>query len=97
MAVFGSSGNSALRGYVHVAGFDAGESLPGSYVNFSFVNGGALVPQFGGANADRDVEALQAKGWGRGGGASLRWAGGFVSEWRQVAGGGWNTGEAVRS
>ena len=35
-----------------------GDRLPASYVNFYLPNGGVLVPQFGGDNADRDEAAL---------------------------------------
>lgn len=37
---------------------EVGERLAASYVNFYFVNGAALVPQFGGQNADSDKRAL---------------------------------------
>ncbi|RKM56000.1 agmatine deiminase [Butyrivibrio sp. CB08] len=37
---------------------EAGERLAASYVNFYFVNGAALVPQFGGVNAVSDKRAL---------------------------------------
>ena len=35
-----------------------GERLAANYVNFYFINGAALVPQFGGANAASDERAL---------------------------------------
>ena len=38
---------------------EAGERLAASYVNFYFINGAALVPQFGGPNADSDRRALE--------------------------------------
>jgi agmatine deiminase len=38
---------------------EAGERLAASYVNFYFVNGAALVPQFGGDNRDSDRKALE--------------------------------------
>ena len=38
---------------------EAGERLAASYVNFYFVNGAALVPQFGGDNKDSDRKALE--------------------------------------
>jgi agmatine deiminase len=38
---------------------DSGERLAASYVNFYFVNGAALVPQFGGENAESDQRALE--------------------------------------
>ncbi len=37
---------------------DVGERLAASYVNFYFVNGAALVPQFGGENETSDKRAL---------------------------------------
>ncbi len=37
---------------------EAGERLAASYVNFYFVNGAALVPQFGGDNKASDMRAL---------------------------------------
>ncbi|MCR5556127.1 MAG: agmatine deiminase [Butyrivibrio sp.] len=37
---------------------DIGERLAASYVNFYFINGAALVPQFGGENATSDERAL---------------------------------------
>ncbi len=37
---------------------DAGERLAASYVNFYYINGAALVPQFGGSNAESDKRAL---------------------------------------
>ena len=37
---------------------EAGERLAASYVNFYFVNGAALVPQFGGENTASDKRAL---------------------------------------
>jgi agmatine deiminase len=37
---------------------EVGERLAASYVNFYFVNGAALVPQFGGENAASDAEAI---------------------------------------
>jgi agmatine deiminase len=37
---------------------DVGERLAASYVNFYFINGAALVPQFGGENAMSDKRAL---------------------------------------
>ena len=37
---------------------EVGERLAASYVNFYFVNGAALVPQFGGENAPGDKRAL---------------------------------------
>jgi agmatine deiminase len=38
---------------------EAGERLAASYVNFYFVNGAALVPQFGDGNEDSDKRALE--------------------------------------
>ena len=38
---------------------EAGERLAASYVNFYFANGIALVPQFGGVNAESDRRAVQ--------------------------------------
>ncbi len=38
---------------------DVGERLAASYVNFYFINGCALVPQFGGSNEDSDRRALE--------------------------------------
>ena len=38
---------------------EAGERLAASYVNFYFINGAALVPQFGGDNADSDRRAIE--------------------------------------
>ncbi len=38
---------------------EAGERLAASYVNFYFVNGAALVPQFGGDNLDSDRKAIE--------------------------------------
>lgn len=38
---------------------DEGERLAASYVNFYFVNGAVLVPQFGGENAKSDKRALE--------------------------------------
>ena len=38
---------------------EAGERLAASYVNFYFANGIALVPQFGGGNAESDRRAVQ--------------------------------------
>ncbi len=38
---------------------EAGERLAASYVNFYFVNGAALVPQFGGDNEASDKRALE--------------------------------------
>jgi agmatine deiminase len=37
---------------------EVGERLAASYVNFYFVNGAALVPQFGGENKASDKRAL---------------------------------------
>jgi agmatine deiminase len=37
---------------------EVGERLAASYVNFYFVNGAALVPQFGGENAESDAAAV---------------------------------------
>lgn len=37
---------------------EAGERLAASYVNFYFINGAALVPRFGGINADSDRRAI---------------------------------------
>ena len=37
---------------------EVGERLAASYVNFYFVNGAALVPQFGGENKESDKRAL---------------------------------------
>ncbi len=37
---------------------EAGERLAASYVNFYFINGAALVPQFGADNAESDRKAL---------------------------------------
>lgn len=37
---------------------DVGERLAASYINFYFVNGAALVPQFGGGNEESDKRAL---------------------------------------
>ena len=37
---------------------EVGERLAASYVNFYFVNGAALVPQFGGDNAESDRRAI---------------------------------------
>ena len=37
---------------------EEGERLAASYVNFYFVNGAALVPQFGGENTESDQKAL---------------------------------------
>ena len=37
---------------------EVGERLAASYVNFYFVNGAALVPQFGDENAESDKRAL---------------------------------------
>jgi agmatine deiminase len=50
-----------LDNYVFEEGEDTrevGERLAASYVNFYFVNGAALVPQFGGENRDSDRRAL---------------------------------------
>ncbi|SFB69516.1 agmatine deiminase [Butyrivibrio sp. YAB3001] len=41
---------------------EVGERLAASYVNFYFINGAALVPQFGGDNADSDKRALEILG-----------------------------------
>ena len=38
---------------------DVGERLAASYVNFYFANGIALVPQFGGENAESDARAVR--------------------------------------
>ncbi|MBQ3795222.1 MAG: agmatine deiminase [Butyrivibrio sp.] len=38
---------------------DIGERLAASYVNFYFINGAALVPQFGGDNKESDERALE--------------------------------------
>lgn len=38
---------------------DEGERLAASYVNFYFINGAALVPQFGDDNAESDKKALE--------------------------------------
>lgn len=38
---------------------EVGERLAASYVNFYFINGAALVPQFGGANEESDKRALE--------------------------------------
>ncbi len=38
---------------------EEGERLAASYVNFYFVNGAALVPQFGGDNTESDKRALE--------------------------------------
>ena len=38
---------------------DEGERLAASYVNFYFINGAALVPQFGDVNAESDKKALE--------------------------------------
>ncbi len=38
---------------------DVGERLAASYVNFYFINGAALVPQFGGENEESDKKALE--------------------------------------
>lgn len=38
---------------------DEGERLAASYVNFYFINGAALVPQFGGDNVGSDKKALE--------------------------------------
>ncbi|MEE1110523.1 MAG: agmatine deiminase [Lachnospiraceae bacterium] len=38
---------------------EAGERLAASYVNFYFANGIALVPQFGGENAESDARAVK--------------------------------------
>ncbi len=38
---------------------DAGERLAASYVNYYYVNGAVLVPQFGGENAESDVRAMK--------------------------------------
>ena len=38
---------------------EVGERLAASYVNFYFINGAALVPQFGGENEDSDKRALK--------------------------------------
>ena len=37
----------------------AGAPLPATYVNFYVANGGVVAPQFGGAAAARDAEALE--------------------------------------
>lgn len=41
---------------------DVGERLAASYVNFYFINGAALVPQFGGDNEESDKRALEILG-----------------------------------
>ncbi len=38
---------------------EVGERLAASYVNFYFINGAALVPQFGGDNAESDKRAIE--------------------------------------
>ena len=38
---------------------EVGERLAASYVNFYFINGAALVPQFGGENAESDERAIE--------------------------------------
>ena len=38
---------------------EVGERLAASYVNFYFINGAALVPQFGGENEESDKRALE--------------------------------------
>jgi agmatine deiminase len=38
---------------------EAGERLAASYVNFYYVNGAVLVPQFGGENSDSDKRAIE--------------------------------------
>jgi agmatine deiminase len=51
-----------LDNYVFEEGEDereVGERLAASYVNFYFINGAALVPQFGGENEDSDRRALE--------------------------------------
>ncbi len=41
---------------------EVGERLAASYVNFYFINGAALVPQFGGDNEESDKRALEILG-----------------------------------
>lgn len=51
-----------IDNYVFEPGEDtreAGERLAASYVNFYFANGIALVPQFGGENAESDARAVK--------------------------------------
>ena len=51
-----------IDNYVFEPGEDtreAGERLAASYVNFYFANGIALVPQFGGENAESDARAVR--------------------------------------
>ncbi len=51
-----------LANYVFEPGEDnreVGERLAASYVNFYFVNGAVLVPQFGGENKESDEKALE--------------------------------------
>ena len=54
-----------LDNYVFEEGEDEreiGERLAASYVNFYYINGAALVPQFGGDNAESDKRALDILG-----------------------------------
>ena len=54
-----------LDNYVFEEGEDereVGERLAASYVNFYFINGAALVPQFGGENEESDKRALEILG-----------------------------------
>ena len=55
-------GESDLTNYEFEEGEDqreVGERLAASYVNFYFVNGAALVPQFGDGNEDSDKRAIE--------------------------------------
>ncbi len=50
-----------MKGYVFEEGEDVreiGERLAASYVNFYFSNNSVILPQFGGANAESDAEAV---------------------------------------
>ncbi|GFR48194.1 hypothetical protein Agub_g10010 [Astrephomene gubernaculifera] len=52
----GLAARAAAAGYGGVA--VAGVRLPGSYINHYVVNGGVVVPQFGGEQSDSDAAAL---------------------------------------
>ena len=55
-------GKADIENYIFEPGEDerdVGERLAASYVNFYFANGIALVPQFGGENAESDARAVR--------------------------------------
>ncbi|KXZ54934.1 hypothetical protein GPECTOR_3g104 [Gonium pectorale] len=57
--VTGLAARAAGTGYAKVFTLEAGMRLPGSYLNHYIVNGGVVVPQFGGAQSRSDASALE--------------------------------------